>query len=250
MWRDNLRGIFYIALKDMRTYYLKPPALSWGIVFPVAWILAFYLRAVYLGSPSGFEELVPGLIAMTVLFSTTAVEAVVINFELRLGSFERLLLAPIGLPAVLMGKVLGGAIFGFLITAVITLGSVLTLGLYDINILYLLLILIPSLLVFSALGALLCVLVREVFEAQTLANLPRFLMVFLCGVFYPISELPPVLKQIAYVLPLTYTVDGLKHAISVGEAASIAIQIDILVLIFIIPVLLFPATKLLARRFI
>lgn len=63
MWQDNLRGIYYIALKDMKTYYLKPPSISWGIVFPIAWILAFYLR-----SPRSFAELVPGLIAMTVLF--------------------------------------------------------------------------------------------------------------------------------------------------------------------------------------
>ena len=39
MWRDDLRCIYLIAAKDMRTYYLKPPAISWGMVFPVAWTL-------------------------------------------------------------------------------------------------------------------------------------------------------------------------------------------------------------------
>ncbi|MGQ9639951.1 MAG: ABC transporter permease [Candidatus Bathyarchaeia archaeon] len=169
MWRDDLRGIFYIALKDMRTYYLKPPSISWGIVFPTAWILAFYLR-----NPQNFEQLVPGLIAMTILFSTTAAEAVIITFELRFGSFERLLLAPVSLPAVLLGKMIGGTIFGLLMTVVVTLGSVLALGLFYVNLLYLALIIVPSLLVFSSLGVLLCVLVKEVFEAQTLLNLPRF----------------------------------------------------------------------------
>jgi ABC-2 type transport system permease protein len=101
--------------------------------------------------------------------------------------------------------------------------------------------------VFSSLGALLCVLVKEVFEAQTLANLPRFIMVFLCGVFVPISTLPPVLKQIAYILPLTYTVDGIKQ--SFGGSGDISIIIDIVVLIVLIPILILPATKLLARRF-
>lgn len=242
MWYENLRSIYYIALKDMKTYYLKPPAISWGIVFPVAWILAFYLR-----NPRNFDELVPGLIAMTVLFSTTAMEAVVINFELRFGSLERLLLAPVSLSGVLLGKILGGAIFGLIITAVVTLGAVLTLGLFHINILYLVLILLPSLLVFSSLGALICVLVKEVFEAQTLANLPRFLMVFLCGVFTPISSLPPVLDYIAYVLPLTYTVAGIRQAF--GSVGSIPMIVDVLVLIFLIPIIILPATKLLARRF-
>src|SRR4030043_2094261 len=135
MWYENLRSIYYIALKDMKTYYFKPPAISWGIVFPVAWILAFYLR-----NPRNFEELVPGLIAMTVLFSTTAMEVVVINFELGLGSLERLLLAPVSLSGLLFGKILGGAIFGLIITAVITLVSILSLGLFSVNIIYLILI--------------------------------------------------------------------------------------------------------------
>lgn len=242
MWRDNLRGIYYIALKDMRTYYLKPPAISWGIVFPVAWILAFYLR-----SPRSFEELVPGLIAMTILFSTTAAEAVVINFELRLGSLERLLLAPISFPAVLLGKVLGGAIFGLMMTAVVTLGSVFVLGLH-VNVPYLVLILILSILVFSSLGAMLCVLVKEVFEAQTLLNLPRFVMIFLSGVIYPVSAMPTGLQYLAYVMPLTYTVNGLRQ--SFGASSSITASVNVLVLIGFFMVFIFPAVKFLRRRFI
>jgi ABC-2 type transport system permease protein len=175
-------------------------------------------------------------------------EVVVINFELRLGSLERLLLAPVSLSGVLFGKILGGTIFGLMITAVITVASILSLGLFSVNIIYLLLTLLPSLLVFSSLGALLCVLVKEVFEAQTLANLPRFLMVFLCGVFVPISTLPPILKQIAYILPLTYTVDGIRQ--SFGGVGDIAIAIDIVVLFALIPVFILPATKLLARRLV
>jgi ABC-2 type transport system permease protein len=243
MWRDDLRGMFYIALKDMRTYYLKPPSISWGIVFPFAWILAFYLR-----NPQNFEQLVPGLIAMTILFSTTAAEAVVINFELRLGSLERLLLAPISLPAVLLGKVIGGTIFGFMMTVVVTLGSVLALGLFNVNVLYLALIIVPSLLVFSSLGALLCVLVKEVFEAQTLLNLPRFIMVFLCGVVYPVSAMPSALQFIAYLMPLTYTVDGLRQAFPSNSGTIIFV--DTLVLIGFFALFILPAIKLLQRRFV
>jgi len=242
MWRYNLRGIYYIALKDMRTYYFKPPSVSWGIVFPIVWILAFYLR-----NPQGFEELVPGLIAMTILFSTTAAEAVVINFELRLGSLERLLLAPISLPAILLGKVLGGAIFGLMMTLIVTTGSVVVLELNP-NLLYLILIIIPSLLVFSSLGALLCVLVKEVFEAQTLLNLPRFIMIFLCGVVYPVSAMPAVLQYLAYVMPLTYTVDGLQRSFSASSSMMIVFA-DTLVLIGFFILFIFPAIKLLYKKF-
>jgi len=242
MLRDDLRGIFYIALKDMRTYYLKPPSVSWGIVFPFAWILAFYLR-----NPQNFEQLVPGLIAMTILFSTTAAEAVVINFELRLGSLERLLLAPISLPTVLLGKVIGGTIFGLMMTVVVTVGSVLALGLFTVSVLYLILIIIPSLLVFSSLGALLCVLVKEVFEAQTLLNLPRFIMVFLSGVVYPVSAMPPMLQYIAYLMPLTYTVDGLRQAFM--PSSNTLVFINTLVLLGFFTVFILPAIRLLKKRF-
>lgn len=241
MWRDDLRGVYYIALKDMRTYYLKPPAISWGIVFPVAWILAFYLR-----SPRAFEELVPGLIAMTILFSTTAAEAVVINFELRIGSLERLLLAPITVSGVLIGKVLGGAMFGLLMTTLVTFGSVIGLRLH-VNAPYLILVIVPSLFTFSAMGALLCVMVKEVFEAQTLSNLPRFLMMFLSGVFYPVSAMPPLFQYVAYLLPLTYTVDGLRRVFSHGSDSIIII--DSLILTAVTLLLILPAIRLLGRKF-
>ncbi len=239
--RDNLRAICYILLKDMRTYYLKPPAVSWGIVFPIAWILAFYLR-----NPQNFTDLVPGLIAMTILLSTTAAGAVIINFELRLGSLERLLLAPIGLPSVLFGKVLGGVLFGLIMVTVVTGGSIILLGLHP-NLLSLILIIIPSLFVFSALGALLCLMVKEVFEAQTLLNLPRFLMIFLSGVIYPVSALPRGLKYVSSIMPLTYTVEGLRVCFSSG--LRFIVFRDTLILIGFFIIFILPALKNLAKRF-
>jgi ABC-2 type transport system permease protein len=241
MWRDELRGIYYIALKDMRTYYFKPPAVSWGVIFPVVWILAFYLR-----NPRNFDDLIPGLIAMTILFSTTAAEAVVINFELKLGSLERLLLAPISIASVLIGKVLGGFIFGLLMTIIVTSVSTLYLGLHP-NVLALTAIAIPSLLVFSSMGAFFSVAVKEVFEAQTLLNLPRFFMIFLCGVVYPISAMPGWLQYLAHLLPLTYTVDGLRRSFSLSSTFSISLDLLVLVVYFLI--LIVPAIKMLYKKF-
>jgi ABC-2 type transport system permease protein len=241
MWRDNLRAIYYIALKDMKTYYFKPPAVSWGIVFPITWILAFYLRM-----PGDFRDLVPGLIAMTILFSTTAAEAVVINFELRLGSLERLLLAPVTASAVLMGKILGGALFGMMMTAIVTVGSILVLGLQP-HIGYMIIIIIVSCFLFSTLGALLCVMVKEVFEAQTLLNLPRFIMIFLCGVVYPISKMPVWLQYVSHSMPLTYAVNGLRNCFT--EGVYLPASKDIVILLGFTIFLLFAARVLFRKKF-
>ena len=240
MIRDDLRCIYHIAAKDMRTYYLKPPAVSWGMVFPAAWTLAFYLR-----SPSNFDDLIPGLIAMTILFSTTAAEAVVINFELRLGSLERLLLAPVSAESVLLGKVMGGFFFGLLMTSMVTLGTVLGLDLHP-DLLVLIPVCLISLLVFSSMGALFSVLFKEVFEAQTFLNLPRFLMVFLCGVVYPISAMPEGLQLLSRVLPLTYTVEGLRTAFFSGPSNPLT---DSLILAGFLLIFIYPAAKILQKRF-
>ena len=103
-------------------------------------------------------------------------------------------------------------------------------------------------MVFSSLGAMLCVLVKEVFEAQTLLNLPRFIMVFLSGVVYPVSAMPLALQFLAYLMPLTYTVDGLRQAFSLSQ--STIIFVDTLVLLGFFTVFILPAIRLLYRRFV
>jgi ABC-2 type transport system permease protein len=42
-----------------------------------------------------------------------------------------------------------------------------------------------------------------VFEAQTFSNFFRFPMMFLCGLFIPIENLPILVRPLSYVLPLT-----------------------------------------------
>jgi ABC-2 type transport system permease protein len=70
--------------------------------------------------------------------------------------------------------------------------------------------LVITLMTLSALGALIAVSVKEVFEAQTLSNYFRFPMIFLCGVFIPIELMPSPLQFIALLLPLTYSVNLLR----------------------------------------
>lgn len=66
------------------------------------------------------------------------------------------------------------------------------------------------------LGLLIAVTVSEVFEAQTFSNFFRFPMIFLCGLFIPVHDLPVFLQPLSYAIPLTYGTDILKTAIS-GE---------------------------------
>jgi ABC-2 type transport system permease protein len=53
-----------------------------------------------------------------------------------------------------------------------------------------------------------------VFEAQTFSNFFRFPMMFLCGLFIPISNLPALVRPLSFMLPLTYGADVLRFSIN------------------------------------
>jgi len=241
MWRDDLRGIFYIALKDLRAYYFKPPNISWGILFPFAFVLAFAIR-----NPGDLRSLVPGLLGLTLLFGTSSMEAIVIVFERRIGSLERLLLAPVRLPALLAGKLLGGMVFGLTVTLVVLSIALLAFGAGAINWPLLVLTLLLSAAAFSALGAFVSVAVKEVFEAQTLANFIRFPMMFLGGVFMPVESMPPALQVLARCLPLTYAVEALQEALA--GSTSWIIGVDLLALCGFAVTLFALAARVMAAR--
>ena len=60
-----------ISRKDMITYYIKPNIIVSGILFPLFMFLAF---AIGKDAPPG--TLIPGLIAITLLFSASSIEPV------------------------------------------------------------------------------------------------------------------------------------------------------------------------------
>jgi len=203
--KDALRSVFFIALKDMKAYYFKPPNISWGILFPLVFILSFYLR-----SPVDFAHLIPGLLSLSLLFSTTSMEAIVITFERMTGALERLMLYPVSVTTIVVGKISGGACFGITVTIVFFLGLIILFPFHLENPLLFLATVVISSFTFSSLGAFVSVSVKQVFEAQTLANLFRFPMIFLSGVFIPVHSLPSMIKPIAYLMPLTYSIDSIK----------------------------------------
>jgi len=204
-----------ILLKDMRAYYLKPPNISWGLIFPIAWTAMFFIK-----SGKGIESilnLLPGVIAISILFGTTSMLAVTVTFEKKNKSFDRLLLAPIPLRFLMFAKTSGAIVFGVFNAFVPIIIASFLADLSRVN----WLTLIPGLFLIAIsstfLGLFIAVSVSEVFEAQTFSNFFRFPMIFLCGLFFPIASLPIFLQPLSYMLPLTYGVDILRGSISGGN---------------------------------
>jgi ABC-2 type transport system permease protein len=208
-------AFWHIFWKDVRTYYLKPPNVSWGLLFPLAWTGMFFIRS---GSGTeGIPALLPGVVAISILFGTTSLLAVTVTFEKRGRSFERLLLAPIPFELLLLAKTTGAILFGVANAFVPILLAALLIDLAGLR----WTTLIPGILLIAVastfLGLLVAVAVKEVFEAQTLSNFFRFPMIFLCGLFFPIAQLPGWLRPLSYALPLTYGADILHGAVHGGN---------------------------------
>ena len=222
-----------ILLKDMKNYYLKPPNISWGIVFPISWTLMFFLRS---NTAVDIRGILPGIMAMSILFGTTSMLAVTITFERKSRSFERLLLAPINLSLLMMAKTTGAIIFGILNAFVPVVFALFWVSLSDVNWLIVVLSVFLMAVTSTFLGLFIAVSVSEVFEAQTFSNFFRFPMLFLCGLFIPISQLPVVLRPVSYIIPLTYGVDILKDAINheghIHQAVSFLVLVSLGLLLF------------------
>lgn len=211
-----------ILLKDVRSYYLKPPNISWGLVFPIAWTGMFFIR-----SGRGLDSilaLLPGVIAVSILFGTTSMLAVTVTFEKKSHSFDRLLLAPIPLEILMLAKTSGAILFG---VANAFVPVILALFLADLSQVAWAVV-VPAMvmiaIVSTFLGLFIAVSVSEVFEAQTFSNFFRFPMIFLCGLFFPIADLPAFLRPLSYALPLTYGVDILHGAIHAENAMPIGLS--------------------------
>lgn len=206
----SLIPFWNILVKDMKNYYLKPPNISWGIIFPFAWMLMMFIKT---KSAFDIDQVFPGIVAMSVLFGTTSMLSVTITFERKSRSFERLLLAPIRIELLVAAKITGAILFGIFNSTIPVLISVLYFKAPVAN-WFLLAIGIVFLSIISTLLALfISVSAKEVFEAQTYSNFYRFPMIFLCGLFVPISALPIIFRPLSYILPVTYGVDVLRYSI-------------------------------------
>lgn len=205
-----------ILKKDIKNYYLKPPNISWGIIFPLSWTLMQFIRSGNLN----LIEFLPGLMSMSVLFGTTSMLAVTITFERKGRSFERLLLAPISLNTMVLAKITGAILFGGFNAFVPVLLSSFFVNLAGINWSIVLLAVCLIAITSTLLGLLIAVSAKEVFEAQTFSNFFRFPMLFLCGLFLPLQDVPVFLRPLSFCLPLTYGTDLLNGAIAKANILS------------------------------
>ena len=220
---DELRRSWAITVKDMKVYYLRPPALMFGILFPVALFFTFSV-----GRNMSSDRLMPVLAAQTVFWSASSIGPVAIPMERRMRTFERFLSAPLSLIAVLWGKTMAGVLFGLGITALATAVGVIVVGLSVTNPAGLVAGLVVSAMAYSAMGILFASIpTGSPGEVIIPLNFVRIPLMFVSGMFIPLQQLPAAGVYAAFLSPLTHTLDllrlGMGGASHFGWAANIGV---------------------------
>src|SRR5205823_13478977 len=156
----------------------------------------------------------PGLLGMVVMFGALLAALSTVT-DRDAGVLRMVLVAPIRRGTIALGKVLGATVLAT--TQAVTV-SILLLPLVHLRpslaggLLALAAVVLSS-LALGALGLVLAASIRSLENFAGVMNFVVFPMLFLSGALYPVRHLGPVLRMVAYVNPLAYGVDLLKHAL-------------------------------------
>jgi ABC-2 type transport system permease protein len=196
-----------------------------GILFPFALFLSFSI-----GRNLPLVTQIPILVAQTLFFASSSIGPVVIPIERADQTFDRFLTSPVSLLAILMGKTLGGIIYGVGISIIPVLVGVVFFGSQITNLGALIACFALSSLAFSALGIMFASIPGQtVGQVMMPLNFVRIPLLFISGVFTPIRELPLWMQAVTILSPLTHTVELARYAMGgetfFGPVLNIAILI-------------------------
>ena len=232
--QDELAQAWNVAIKDVRVYYLTPPMLMFGLMMPFFMFFSFSVRREMAAAQS-----IARLLALTTFFTASSAGPVIIPLERRMGTYDRLLVAPMSLVTLLLGKILVGTFFASAVSMVPLLVGLLALRVTVESGGMLLVSIVLASLSFSAFGLVFAsVPTRSVGSIMMPSTLLRWPLMFISGVFVPLEEMAPWTQVLAYLSPLTYSQDLMNHAVLGSGMLSPWLDLTVLLLsggLFLVP---------------
>lgn len=171
----------------------------------------------------GVQANVRGAVTMFVVTSVATLR------ERTSGTLERLLTLPIGKLDILLGYALA---FGAVALVQTALVSALALGPLDLAVggstALVVVVALLSALLGNTLGLFTSAFART--EFQAVQFLPAFVIpqLLVCGLFVPRPRMPRPLQFASDVLPMTYVVDAMQRAVSVGDSGRLVLDLGVI----------------------
>ncbi len=236
---EQLRRSLAVAKKDLRVYFLKGPTIIFGLLLP-----SFLFVAFAIGRDLSTTFLLPGLLGMTLFFTTSAVGPVIAPWETRMRTLERLVSTPIALWGIILGDIIASFTFGLFVTGVVLLVGVGVLGPHIMTV-SLLTGTVLAAFCFSSLGLLLSSPpTNDPSRIMMLSTLVKFPLFLISGIFIPLAEMNTA-RVISYISPLTYYVDLSRFSVQKTNYFDPAVNLAAL---FGFTVLLCVAAMILHKR--
>jgi len=166
------------------------------------------------------QFVIPGLILMGVINNSFANSSSSLFMSRYLGGIVDLLVTPVSPPQFIMAYTLAAMLRGVLVGTVVWLISTLFAALpWQSPLLALLMALLSSFL-FAQFGLIAAIFAHNFDTLSMYTNFLILPLIYLGGVFYPISILPEPWRQLSHLNPLFYLIDGFRHAIlGVGDTS-------------------------------
>ena len=165
------------------------------------------------------DYIAPALLATMALFFSFLLTGISFLRERSQGTMERLMASPVSRLDIVVGYLFGFFIFALTQTLIIVL---FTIYVFDINFLGdLWQILVFQIVIITGavtLGIFTSTFARNEFQMVQFIPLIIFPQVFLCGVIWPVEQMPDYLQWLSAVLPLSYAVDGLRDIMLAGKS--------------------------------
>jgi ABC-2 type transport system permease protein len=219
----ELKVAWAIAVKDMKIYYLRTPSLMFGILFPFSMFLSFVI-----GRNMPLSRAIPVLVAQTVFFAASSIGPVSIPLERRLQTFDRFLSAPVSLLTVLMGKTVAGFVYGVGISFIPVVMGLTFFGSQITDLIALVMGVVLSSFAFAAMGIMFASLPGQgPGQVMMPLNFVRIPLLFVSGVYIPVSDLPYWGQAASALSPLTHTIELIRFGLGgdnfFGPAVNMAV---------------------------
>lgn len=228
-----MRAIYFIWLRPVRKFLRERVRIGSSLIQPLLFLvsLGYGLGAVYrdAGRGSAVDFVTPGILAMTVMSSSTS-SGLELVLERRSGFLQELFVSPLPRLSIMAGRLLGSATVCAL-QAILVLAVFWIAGFRSFSITSVLAIMPVVMLVsflYTSFGSIIAAFQKDPSNFEIIISTTIAPMFFLSGALFPLSGVPKFLMFLSRFDPLTYGVDMLRF-ILVGSG-FLSFRLDCLVL--------------------
>jgi len=222
------RTIWVIAYRELLRFVQDRPRLFSSFSMPIIFLIIFgagfgRLIGQMMPGVDYIQFMYPGILAMTVLM-TSIMSGVSIVWDREFGFLKEVLVSPLNRSGVLAGKAVGAATIAIIQGAImLVLAPIVNVPINLGTVLALLPLLLILSLALSGLGLLIGARMRSQQGFQIVMQLVIFPMMFLSGIFFPVSGVATWLEVLSKLNPVTYGIDAIRQVFLGTEVAGVTV---------------------------